>query len=56
MEKRTKTDTELQEIADSYNESERFGSQFALFPHDKSPDNMTTSDTVRLMELCKKLL
>lgn len=54
-EERTKTDIELEKIADSYNESELFGSQFALFPGAKTPE-LSRMDTVRLMELCKSRL
>jgi len=55
MKEMKKTDAELQAIADSYNESELFGSQMALFPGAKTPDDMTRYDYSRLMELCKEV-
>lgn len=48
---RTKTDEELQAIADTFNDSERHGAHFALFPASKMPEDMSTADTVKLMEL-----
>jgi len=56
MEERNKTDAELEEVAASFNESELFGTQFALFPAAKMPEDMERMDHVRLMELCKRRL
>lgn len=51
---RTKTDSELKAIIETFNESELTGLMFGLFPHDKTPRDLTKDDCVRMMELNPK--
>jgi len=50
---RTKTDEELKEIIESFNESELHGLMFGLLPESKTP-KLTGKDVARLMELNPK--
>lgn len=52
---RTRTDDELKAIIETYNESERFGLNFALLPAAKTPEDMTGKDVARMMRLSSEM-